>query len=147
MVNSPGPPARPVIHEADRARVLVALDVVDGVILFDDDIPLELIRTLRPDILVKGSDYREDQVVGGENVKSWGDRVALVDLLQGRSTTGTIAAMERVWTPRASQRKSERKPQREPGMTATAPLAVDPGLRTQTWWRNVAGRRAAAGWI
>ncbi len=83
-------PSRPVIHEADRARVLAALESVDAVVLFDDDTPLKLIDAVRPDVLVKGSDYREDQVVGGNEVKSWGGQVALVDIVPGRSTSGII---------------------------------------------------------
>lgn len=80
-------PTRPVIHENDRARVLAALESVDAVVLFDEDTPIELIRALRPEVLVKGSDYTEDQVVGGGDVKSWGGRVALIPILPGRSST------------------------------------------------------------
>jgi len=80
-------PSRPVIHENDRARVLAALEAVDAVLLFDEDTPIELIRALRPDVLVKGSDYTEEQVVGAADVKSWGGRVALIDFLPGRSST------------------------------------------------------------
>ena len=83
-------PTRPVIHEADRARVLAALEVVDAVILFDEDTPLKLIHALRPDVIVKGNDYTEDQVVGGAEVKSWGGQVALIPIVPGRSTSGII---------------------------------------------------------
>lgn len=83
-------PTRPVIHEADRARVLAALEVVDAVILFDEDTPLKLIHALRPDVIVKGSDYTEDQVIGGAEVKSWGGQVALIPIVPGRSTSGII---------------------------------------------------------
>ena len=83
-------PSRPVIHEADRARVMAALEAVDAVVLFDEDTPLTLINALRPDVLVKGSDYREDQVVGGQEVKSWGGKVALVEIVPGRSTSKII---------------------------------------------------------
>jgi len=84
-------PQRPVIDEHDRARVLAALEAVDAVILFDEDTPLALIQALRPDVLVKGSDYREDQVVGGAEVRAWGGRVELVQLVPGRSTSGIVA--------------------------------------------------------
>ncbi len=67
-------PSRPVIREDDRARVLCALESVNAVTLFDDDTPLRLIRCLKPDVLVKGSDYAEDQVVGAADVRSWGGR-------------------------------------------------------------------------
>jgi D-beta-D-heptose 7-phosphate kinase/D-beta-D-heptose 1-phosphate adenosyltransferase len=83
-------PTRPVIHEADRARVLAGLEAIDAVILFGEDTPLELIKAVKPDVLVKGSDYSEDQVVGGKEVKSWGGRVALVDVVPGRSTSNLI---------------------------------------------------------
>lgn len=83
-------PSRPVIHEADRARVLAALEAIDAVILFDEDTPLRLIDAIRPDIIVKGSDYSEAQVVGGKEVKSWGGKVALIDIVPGRSTSGII---------------------------------------------------------
>lgn len=83
-------PSRPVIHEADRARVLAALEAVDAIILFDEDTPLKLIDAIRPDIIVKGSDYSEEQVVGGKEVKSWGGKVALIDIVPGRSTSNII---------------------------------------------------------
>ena len=83
-------PSRPVIDEQDRARVLAALEAVDAVILFDEDTPLQLINTIRPDVIVKGNDYREDQVVGGAEVKSWGGKVKLIPIVPGRSTSGII---------------------------------------------------------
>jgi len=83
-------PSRPVNTQDDRATVLAALSSVDAVVLFGEDTPLELIRSLRPEILAKGADYRPDQVVGGEDVQSWGGRVVLVPLLEGRSTTSTL---------------------------------------------------------
>jgi len=78
---------RPVIPQDERARVLASLAAVDAVILFDEDTPLKLIKAIHPDVLVKGNDYTEDQVVGGREVKSWGGRVVLVPLVQGRSTS------------------------------------------------------------
>lgn len=83
-------PTRPVIHEQDRARVLAALAAVDAVILFDEDTPLALINAVQPDVIVKGSDYREDQVVGGKEVKSWGGQIALIPIVPGRSTSGIL---------------------------------------------------------
>jgi len=83
-------PTRPVVNEHDRARVLAALESVDAVILFDEDTPLNLINTLKPDVIAKGSDYTEAQVVGAEEVKSWGGEVALIDLVAGRSTSNII---------------------------------------------------------
>ncbi|HYN55089.1 MAG TPA: D-glycero-beta-D-manno-heptose-7-phosphate kinase [Methylotenera sp.] len=83
-------PTRPVVHEGDRARVLAALASVDAVILFDEDTPLQLIDAIRPDVIVKGDDYSEEQVVGGKEVKSWGGSVKLIPLVQGRSTSNII---------------------------------------------------------
>lgn len=83
-------PTRPVVHEGDRARVLAALASVDAVILFDEDTPLRLIDAIRPDVIVKGDDYTEEQVVGGKEVKSWGGSVKLIPLVQGRSTSNII---------------------------------------------------------
>jgi D-beta-D-heptose 7-phosphate kinase / D-beta-D-heptose 1-phosphate adenosyltransferase len=83
-------PTRPVVHEGDRARVLAALASVDAVILFDEDTPLQLIDLIRPDVIVKGDDYTEEQVVGGNEVKSWGGSVKLIPLVQGRSTSNII---------------------------------------------------------
>jgi D-beta-D-heptose 7-phosphate kinase/D-beta-D-heptose 1-phosphate adenosyltransferase len=86
-------PTRPVQNESSRATVMASLAPVDLVTLFDEDTPLELIRALRPDVLVKGADYTVDQVVGGDLVQGWGGRVLLVNLQEGHSTTGTIRRM------------------------------------------------------
>ena len=72
---------------------MASLSPVDMVVLFDEDTPLEMIRALRPDVLIKGSDYTVDQVVGGDLVQGWGGRVLLVDLREGHSTSGTIRRM------------------------------------------------------
>lgn len=86
-------PNRPLVQQADRARVLAALAAVDALVLFDQDTPLDLIVALRPDVLVKGADYREDQVVGAEHVKSWGGRLVLVPLVAKQSSSAIIARM------------------------------------------------------
>jgi D-beta-D-heptose 7-phosphate kinase/D-beta-D-heptose 1-phosphate adenosyltransferase len=62
-------------------------------VLFDEETPLEMIRALRPDVLIKGSDYTVDQVVGADLVQGWGGEVKLVELREGHSTTGTIRRM------------------------------------------------------
>jgi len=87
-------PARPILSQRDRARVLAALTSVDAVVLFDEDTPLHLIHALRPDVLAKGADYTEDQVVGAREVKSWGGRVALIPYVEGFSTSGIIRRIE-----------------------------------------------------
>jgi len=79
---------RPILSEQDRAAILNALDCVDLVVLFDEDTPLELIKNLKPDVLVKGADYKLEEVVGREFVESYGGEIRLVQLLEGNSTTG-----------------------------------------------------------
>lgn len=86
-------PTRPVVQENDRARVLAALESVDAVILFDEDTPLNLINAIQPDVIAKGSDYKAEQVVGGKEVQSWGGEIALIDLVEGRSTSNIIKKM------------------------------------------------------
>ncbi len=86
-------PTRPVQSETARATVMASLSPVDLVILFDEDTPLEAISALRPDVLIKGSDYTVDQVVGGDLVQGWGGKVVLAQLEEGHSTTGTIRRM------------------------------------------------------
>jgi D-beta-D-heptose 7-phosphate kinase/D-beta-D-heptose 1-phosphate adenosyltransferase len=86
-------PTRPVNRLEARAQVIAALRHVDCVTGFEQDTPLELIRALLPDVLIKGADYAEDQVVGGDVVRAAGGRVFLARLVPGESTTGTIARM------------------------------------------------------
>ena len=86
-------PSRPLQNEMARATVMASMAPVDLVTLFDQDTPLEMIQALRPDVLVKGSDYTVDQVVGGSLVQGWGGKVVLVTLRDGHSTTGTIRRM------------------------------------------------------
>lgn len=83
--------ARPIQGEAARAAVLASLATVDLVCVFDEDTPIELIRLLRPDVLVKGADYTVDQVVGGDIVQEYGGQIRLAELLPGQSTTATVA--------------------------------------------------------
>ncbi len=84
-------PGRPVMTGNDRAIVLGALSAVDGVVLFEEETPLLCILALRPDILVKGSDYAAKNVVGSVEVQSWGGNVMLVPLCGQASTTAIIA--------------------------------------------------------
>jgi D-beta-D-heptose 7-phosphate kinase / D-beta-D-heptose 1-phosphate adenosyltransferase len=81
---------RPLIEETERAHILAALDCVDFVVLFDEDTPLRLIEAVAPDILVKGGDYRVEEVVGRELVEARGGRVELVQFVDGRSTSKII---------------------------------------------------------
>jgi D-beta-D-heptose 7-phosphate kinase/D-beta-D-heptose 1-phosphate adenosyltransferase len=81
---------RPLIPQAERASVLAALACVDYVTVFSEDTPLELIRLLRPDVLVKGGDYVPETVVGRDEVESYGGSVAIVPYVEGVSTTHII---------------------------------------------------------
>ncbi|HVY23290.1 MAG TPA: D-glycero-beta-D-manno-heptose-7-phosphate kinase [Steroidobacteraceae bacterium] len=84
---------RPVQSEISRATVLSSLKTVDAVVIFSEDTPLELIKSLQPDVLVKGADYTVDTVVGADIVQSYGGRVVLAELVAGQSTTNTINRM------------------------------------------------------
>lgn len=86
-------PARPVRSSVERCYVLAALQMVDAVVQFEQDTPLELITTLRPDVLVKGGDYGEASIVGAPEVRAWGGRVVVIPLTPGHSTTSTIARL------------------------------------------------------
>ncbi len=81
---------RPVVREQDRAQVLAALASVDAVVVFDEATPLHLIEVLRPDVLVKGGDYTESDVVGAAEVRGWGGRLELVPLVAGCSTSAIL---------------------------------------------------------
>jgi rfaE bifunctional protein nucleotidyltransferase chain/domain len=89
-------PGRPVSNERARARVVAGLAAVDCVVLFDEDTPLELIRALEPDVLVKGADYSRDRIVGADWVEARGGRVVRVPVVPGFSTT---ALVERLRAP------------------------------------------------
>lgn len=83
-------PRRPLNHEALRAEVLAGLACVDFVILFDEPDPMTLIESLKPDVLVKGADWPEDQIVGADVVKQRGGRVERIDLVSDISTSALI---------------------------------------------------------
>jgi D-beta-D-heptose 7-phosphate kinase/D-beta-D-heptose 1-phosphate adenosyltransferase len=83
-------PGRPVVDENARARVLAAFAAVDAVVIFTEPTPLESILALRPDVIVKGGDYREDNIVGAKEVNSWGGRVTIIPTVEGYSTTTLV---------------------------------------------------------
>jgi D-beta-D-heptose 7-phosphate kinase/D-beta-D-heptose 1-phosphate adenosyltransferase len=84
---------RPMQNEAARAAVLSSLETVDLVVIFDEDTPEALLHEVRPDVLVKGADYTIETVVGADLVQSYGGRVVLAEIVDGFSTTATIARM------------------------------------------------------
>jgi D-beta-D-heptose 7-phosphate kinase / D-beta-D-heptose 1-phosphate adenosyltransferase len=83
-------PERPLVPQAERAALLAALSFVDAVTVFDEDTPLETLQAVRPHVLVKGADYRPDQIVGREFVEASGGRVALVPLVPDKSTSALV---------------------------------------------------------
>ena len=85
---------RPQVAEADRAAVLAALGSVDAVTVFDEDTPLEVIRALLPDVLVKGGDYDLDDIVGRELVEETGGEVRVLPFLEGYSTTEILEGLK-----------------------------------------------------
>jgi len=87
-------PARPINNQNDRAIVLAALEMVDYITLFDEPDPLNLIKKVKPDVLVKGEDWAEKGVVGREFVESLGGKVVLAPLVEGKSSTETIEKMK-----------------------------------------------------
>ena len=90
-------PMRPIVPEAERAEVVSALDSVDYVTVFDELTPLELIEFLRPDVIVKGGDWAEKDIVGAETVRKWGGRVAIMPEIEGASTTNIIDKVLQVY--------------------------------------------------
>jgi D-beta-D-heptose 7-phosphate kinase/D-beta-D-heptose 1-phosphate adenosyltransferase len=86
--------SRPIVGERERVRVMAALAAVDAVVLFDEDTPLELIRALRPDVLVKGGDYTVETVVGHEEVIAAGGRVEIVPTVEGFSTSNIVKKLQ-----------------------------------------------------
>ena len=83
-------PERPFNPEADRMAVIAALGCVDYAVLFTESTPLKLICAIKPDVLVKGADYKKSQIAGAQEVESWGGKVKRVKLVPGRSSTRLI---------------------------------------------------------
>ena len=81
---------RPIVDESNRLKLLAALESIDYVILFNETTPLALIKTIRPDILIKGSDWSKNNIVGSDVVRAYGGRVETVKLVKGLSTTNLI---------------------------------------------------------
>jgi len=81
---------RPIVIEDDRAYIIANLKPVDFVVIFSDDTPYNLINEIKPDYLVKGSDYKNQEIAGSDIVKSYGGQVVLIDYVNGKSTTNII---------------------------------------------------------
>lgn len=88
---------RPILNENERAEILAALEFVDFITIFEELTPLELICCLKPDILIKGGDWPEEKVVGREEVKKWGGRVAIIPEIEGKSTTNIVEKIKKLY--------------------------------------------------
>ena len=88
---------RPLVPEVDRAACLAGLESVDGVVVFHEDTPAELMKELKPDIWVKGGDYRPEDLPELETLKAIGGRLVVIPLVEGRSTTGLLRRLEETW--------------------------------------------------
>ena len=89
-------PTRPINDEQSRALVIAALEIVDQVVLFEEDTPLELIKSLLPDVLVKGGDYTIEQIAGAKEVMANGGKVVINPIVEGFSTTGLVDKISRL---------------------------------------------------
>ena len=87
-------PDRPVMNQAERTEMLAALECVDMVVIFDEDNPLEVIKYLMPDILVKGGDWKEEDIIGADVVKAAGGEVRRIPFINGFSTSDIIKKIE-----------------------------------------------------
>jgi len=83
-------PSRPLNDEHARAMILASLSFIDAIVIFEEETPLELIELVRPDILVKGKDYKEHEIAGHDVVKSYGGKIITIDLVKGYSTSQLI---------------------------------------------------------
>lgn len=88
---------RPLVPEDERADVVASLEAVDFVTLFDELTPLELIECLRPDVIVKGGDWAEEDVVGRDSVRKWGGKVVIIPETEGASTTNIVEKIKKVY--------------------------------------------------
>jgi D-beta-D-heptose 7-phosphate kinase/D-beta-D-heptose 1-phosphate adenosyltransferase len=88
-------PSRPINPQALRAGVLAALGCVDYVILFEEDTPYQLIKDVQPDILIKGADWKDREIIGSDIVKAKGGKIELISYIEGLSTTQTIHQLQR----------------------------------------------------
>jgi D-beta-D-heptose 7-phosphate kinase / D-beta-D-heptose 1-phosphate adenosyltransferase len=118
--------SRPVNDEMSRAEVLAALGCVDAVAIFGEETPRELINTLRPDVLVKGGDYKPHEVVGRDEVESWGGRLVLIDIVAGHSTTSMIQRAGRPTDSRAAVAHTAEQFPPRPNFSGTGETARKP---------------------
>lgn len=88
---------RPLVPQQERAEVLEALEFIDFVTIFPEATPLELIKFLKPDVLIKGGDWPEEKVVGREEIKKWGGKVTIIPEVEGKSTTNIVEKIKNLY--------------------------------------------------
>ena len=88
--------SRPILNENARSRLLAALECVSAVTIFNEDTPLDLINRVKPDVLVKGNDYKVEEIAGSKEVLGWGGKVELVPLVEGYSTSTIISKIKQL---------------------------------------------------
>ncbi|MHC4641687.1 MAG: PfkB family carbohydrate kinase [Planctomycetota bacterium] len=106
-------PDRPINNQYDRAAVLAALETVDYITVFDEPDPLNLIKQVKPDVLVKGQDWAEKGVIGQEFVESYGGRLVLAPLVEGKSSTSTIEKIKTLKDPHSAKHRKMESPERK----------------------------------
>ncbi len=89
---------RPLQDEKSRALILASLIFVDHIVLFDEETPVNLIKSVQPDVLAKGGDYKEEEIVGNDVVKEKGGKVQIIEYLSGYSTTGLVDKIKKIFT-------------------------------------------------
>ena len=87
--------SRPFVPEEERAELLAALSIIDYIVIFDEHTPLDLIKNIKPDVLVKGGDWEREDIVGGKEVEAGGGRVVVIPEIPGRSTSNLVAEIIR----------------------------------------------------
>ncbi len=88
---------RPLVCESERAEIIAALEFIDFVTIFEEPTPLKLIIDLKPDVLIKGGDWPEEKIVGREEIKKWGGRVAIIPEIAGKSTTNIVEKIKEMY--------------------------------------------------
>lgn len=83
-------PDRPIMNQSERSEMLASLECVDMVVIFDEDNPIEVIRYLMPDILIKGGDWKEEDIIGADVVRAAGGQIRSIPYINGYSTSGII---------------------------------------------------------
>ena len=85
---------RPILNQKERSEILRNFDFIDRIVIFDEKTPLNLIKTIKPQIIFKGDDYSKEEVVGNKEIKKWGGKVDLIKCVKGKSTSKIIRKIQ-----------------------------------------------------